>query len=334
MITLSTFLARGPKDGASGARHAEALNRIVSVLLQGIALHSFNFDAERFVTFGSAVRKVRAEFENASDEATALLAAGAAIRLLEEHSQAAEIHTRSRQRDMEAITAMLSETLLQVSGASQETMVRLKQIERDIAASFSAEEIGVARAKLAGCLAEMRTTAFAESREPRPPNWPSGENDPVTGLPDARSAAIAINSIWDRRDAYYAALLTLERLDTINLRFGVRAGDQIFLLMSQRIAQALGNGDMLFRWRGPCLLLLLPRQAPESHVAAEVSRLATTRTENSMAFRDREVIVPISIAWNLVPLAGLETLEDLMRQTGEFPGNRSRGGRRVLAAAM
>jgi len=110
MITLSPFLRTREKQ-------AEALNRVVSVLLQGIALHSYNFDAEQFVTFGNAVRKVRAEFEQIADETAALLAAGAAIRLMEQHGEAAELHWKARQQEMEAVVGMLTETLVEISGA-------------------------------------------------------------------------------------------------------------------------------------------------------------------------------------------------------------------------
>src|SRR4051794_16926461 len=102
MITLAPFLrTRHGKENSEGEKQAEALARIVSVLLQGIALHGFNYNPDAFTLFESSIRKLRTEFEQASDEATALLLTGAAIRLLEDHNAAAEQHLKARRNEEE-----------------------------------------------------------------------------------------------------------------------------------------------------------------------------------------------------------------------------------------
>ncbi len=341
MITLSPFLkARGrddhdDKEISRAEKQAEALNRIVSILLQGISLHGFNYDPLAAVSFENSVRKLRMEFEEASDEAAAMLIAGNAIRLMEDYNRTAERHLAARQNEMEAVLAMLSEALLEASRATPEFLIRLKEIERDISLSTRPDSVAAARSRLAQCLSDLRVASAADG-----PFQHSGQTfgetdtDPVTGLPNVAFATAAIGKIWNRRMDYYAVTFAVERLETVNLRFGFQAGDQMLRRLSEHIARQLISSDQLFRWRGPCLMMLVERRLPETLVAAEISRITPVRLESAIAVRDREVMVPISAAWHLVPLSGVNSLDELARKLNEFAGSRSRQGRKVTAAGM
>ena len=334
MITLAPYLkSRG--GSTAGEREAEALNRIISVLLQGIALHGFNYEPAAFAAFEKSIRKLRADFDHVTDEATALLLTGAAIRRLEEHNAAAEQYLTARRNEEAAVVALLSETLLQVTKAGPETMVRVKEIERDISLATSIEEMAAARGRLEACLAVLREGSGA-GKEASLPETGRGEagTDPITGLPDARCATTAIAEIWHRRNDSHAAVLAPERIESINMRFGFQAGDQVLLFLGQHVARQLAAGDRLFRWRGPCLLLLMERPLPEAFVTAELGRLAPARVETALSFREREVLVPVSAAWTLFPLRGMSSPDELIQKLNEFAGSRSLGGRRTIAAAM
>jgi hypothetical protein len=102
----------------------------------------------------------------------------------------------------------------------------------------------------------------------------------------------------------------------------------MLLLLSQHIAQQLTPNDELCRWRGPCLMVVMKRHAAEAMVTAEMSRFVASRVETAMMFRDREVMVPLSVSWKLFPLNAIDNVADLVLQMNEFTG------RRVLAAAM
>jgi GGDEF domain-containing protein len=338
MTTLSPFLwSRGGVDDTAGEKQAEALNRIVSVLLQRIALHSFNFDPDQFSSFDRAIRGIPAEFEHAPDEASAVLAAGAAIRLLEEHSRAAERHDHAFRQELQSVVALLSGTLLEVTGVSPEmterVKERVKEMERSIAPGGRTETIAAARISLASCLSEIRAEFLAAQEFRQSPSWPDPETDQITGLPNSTWGARAINSVWNRRHQYYVAVFALQRLETINLRFGFQAGDQMLLLMSQHFARQLTPGDRLFRWRGPCLAMLMQRAVPEAMVNAELNRIAGTRLETAITVRDREVIAPLSVSWSLFSLNTLGSAEDLIRGMNHAAGSPCKTGGQVLAAA-
>ena len=331
MTSLTPFLKGSRKVTVAPAdRRADALNRVVSLLLQGISLHAFQFDPAATEAFQLSIRKLRLELEKVDDEDSALLLAGAAIRLLEENSAATEAHLQARQNELEKTIALLSDGLLEVSGASEETMVGIKEIERDIARTKGIGALAAGRSRLAAAVAGIREAALSGN----PPDHAAqvetaaaGLTDGVTGLPDFVHGAAAISEVWSHRKDYFAGIFAAERLETINMRFGFQAGDQVLQALSHHVIQQSMPGDQLFRWRGPCILALLRRRVPEPHVAAEMARTAVSRLEHSLSIRDRDAIVSISTAWNLFPLGAAKNPEQLIGRLNAFAATRSRYNR-------
>lgn len=324
MTALSPFLRGSRKQVATpGDRKAEALNRVVSLLLQGISLHAFQFDPAATEAFQLSMRKLRAELEMVDDEDSALLLAAAAIRLLEENNGAAEAHFQSRHNEFEKVVALLSDAFLEVSGSNEETMVEIKEIERDIARARGPAALATGRARMAAAIAGAR----AASRAANEIEGALGETDGITGLPDYTYGAAAIAEVWKHRNDFYVGIFAAERLDTINLRFGFQAGDQVLQTLSQDIAQQSAAGDQLFRWRGPCVMKLFRRRAPEAHVASEMTRTASARFELALSIRGRDAIVSISTSWHLFPLEDARSFEQLIGQLNEFAATRTRPAR-------
>ncbi len=321
MTALSPFLKGSRKQAAAiGDRKAEALNRVVSLLLQGISLHAFQFDPAATEAFQLSIRKLRTELELVDDEDSALLMAAAAIRLLEENNGAAEAHLQSRHNELEKVVALLSDALLDVSNSTEETMVEIKEIERDIARARGVGALATGRARMAAAIAGIRAASHTANEI----EGALGETDGVTGLPDSSHGAAAIAEVWKHREDHYVGIFAAERLETINLRFGFQAGDQVLQTLSQHIAQQSVSGDQLFRWRGPCIVKLFRRRAPEAHVASEMTRAASSRLELALSIRDRDAIVSISTTWHLFPLHDARNFEQLIGRLNEFAATRAR----------
>jgi GGDEF domain-containing protein len=330
MITLSPYLkARTGMEDALELR-VQALQRVVSVLLQGMALNAFNYDTAAYHAFGNALRGLRAGFEGAPDEASAMLVAGEAIRLLDEYNMAAGRYLMARQEEVGEVISLLSETVLDIAKAGPEVMVLVKEIERDISLATRLDTIGVARERLADCLEHLRANVSGGLAGSQ--STPEHGTDPVTGLPDANGAAEAISRIWGRRMEHYVAVITAERLDSVNLRFGSQAGDQTLRSLSRHIARQLGTGDCLFRGRGSSLILLMERHQPEALVASELARVSPGRIDSAIRFRDREVMIPVPVSWDLFALRTQSRVEDLLRRLNESVAGSSGGARKAAAA--
>jgi GGDEF domain-containing protein len=320
MTTLSPFL-NGMRKGAAADRKAEALGRVVSILLQGIARHSFDSDSPESEGFQAEVRKIRTEFDQVSDEDSALLLAGAAIRLMDEHNQQAQAQARARQNEFEATIGLLTEALLDVSRAGAGTLVSFRDMERDLASASTAEGLRNARERLERAVEGVRDEV-TNPMKAIGAKIPQGKADPVTGLPDYGFAAGAIAEVWGRREDYFAALFAAERLETINTRFGFQAGDEVLQVLSRHTARNLAPGDRLFRWRGPCLMALMKRDASEGFVANELARLSLAKIEHAISLKGREVMLPISTTWNLLSLGAASGIEELLTRMNAFAASR------------
>jgi GGDEF domain-containing protein len=314
MLSINPFV-HTPRD-----LQIDSLNRIISVLLQGLALHSFCHDEGEFEDFQRSLRKLRDQFATADDDDSKLLLAGAAIRTLEEHSLAASRALATRQNELEGAIALLSDSLLTVSHASETQALELKESERDVALARQTHDMIAARERLTFCLEDIRIQVVKREQTPSLPYSDAGADiDTVTGLPGSRQAIDAIIAAWNRREDYNAAVFAVRRLDTINLRFGFEAGDEILRVMSGHLNGFFAATRLLFRWRGPYLLGLVAKgTAPR--ISAELQRFTAMKLQHSLTRKDREVILPVSMICALVPLQA-KSIEDMIRSLDELTKN-------------
>lgn len=338
MISFSPYLksSRGNvplSPAAVTGRQAEALNRVISVLMQGIALHGLQYDETAFRLFQDAVWKMRAGFDQATDEDSAMLLAGAVIRLLEEHNDAAQAHLRVRHQEISAMVGMLSDTLLEVTQANQQTIANMRAMTHEISRAGSMSALMAVKSRLDISLSELRAKALLCPAGSRAGQTNTTATDGVTGLPDAGSAIEALARVWQRRTDQYLGLFALEYLETINQRFGFRSGDELLQLLGQQVGKHFSHPDQLFRWRGPCLVALIDRHAPESFVTSEIARAVPPRLENATTVRDREAMVRVSTSWSMIRLEDLSSLDEAIARMNEFSSNRSRYVRQVSAGS-
>jgi GGDEF domain-containing protein len=320
MNTLSPFL-NGLRKGSSGDRKAAVLGRVVSILLQGIALHSYDADSAIASEFQTAIRKVRNDFEHTDDEDTALILAGSAIRLMDDHNSRSYLLERSRQTELEEAVALVSHALLDVTHAGAETTARFEEMQRELASAHDMDTLLGAKDRLSALVESIRDE-LANPGKICSAKIPEGKADPVTGLPDYGFAVTAIAEIWADREDYYAALFAAERLEAINTRFGFQAGDGVLQVLSDHTARNLSPGDRLFRWRGPCLMALIKRQGSEGMVATEMARLTLAKIEHTIAMKGRDVLLPVSTSWNLLSLSAASGLDELLARMNAFAASR------------
>ncbi len=338
MIKLAPYLRSSRSNapaspGEMAGKQAAALNRVISVLMQGIALHGLQYDELAFRTFQDAVWKMRAGFDQAADEDSAMLLAGAVIRLLEEHNDAAQAHLRARHGEIGNMLGLISETLLDVTQANPQTVTQVRGMAQEIVRATSLNALGAVRGRLETCMAEIRAKAQLSAANARAGQVSTTATDGVTGLPDAGSAIEALARAWPKRTDQFLGLFALEYLETINQRFGFRSGDELLQLLGQQVGRHFTHPDQLFRWRGPCLVALVDRHAPESFVASEFARAVPPRLENATTVRDREAMVRVSTSWSMIRLDELGSLDEAIARMNEFSSTRSRYVRQVSAGA-
>ena len=86
-----------------------------------------------------------------------------------------------------------------------------------------------------------------------------GNNDDVTGLPPRTLAETAIAQASRSETPIYVAVMVIDRLSSFNATFGRETGDQVLCYFAGFVRRQLLPDDQAFRWSGPALVALLPR---------------------------------------------------------------------------
>jgi GGDEF domain-containing protein len=240
----------------------------------------------------------------------------------------------SQIKELQSIVSMFTRSMLQVSKGSAASANKLHQIERQIEKSSQSEDLRAIKLQLGQSLEVICEEAAEQDRRSadlsdqihkavaRPEaaavlSEALGDIDLTTGLPNYRAAEKALRAAVSGGAGTYVVLLCVDRLDTINSRFGFTVGDRILMLFGQHLAQKFANADRLFRWRGPGFLALLDRSGPESSVRAEVARMVSARLEQQIELGERSVLLPIAASWMLTNSANC-TFEKINQQLDAF----------------
>ena len=97
-------------------------------------------------------------------------------------------------------------------------------------------------------------------------------------------------------------VVAVDRLTTLNLRFGNKVGDGILRHYAETLRAQLPPEDRVFRWSGNALLALLLRPARLEQVRREFGRLVDTGYEHVVDTPSRLVHLPILPRWAVWPM--------------------------------
>ena len=302
-------------------------------------MNAFPFGVAELEAYQSKIEELRGQLDCLDDEDGALLLAGKAIRCLEDYNQTAENLASLRKEQTQQTIGLLTTSLLKVAHGSAESARNLRNISSELNSAAGIPDLAPLNARLQSVLkgicdeADRQERRVSEAQQNLDQALRSEsaairervpvEIDAVTGLPGAGNAVQAIESALAGKRPGYVIVYRVERIESINARFGFKAGDQILFLFAQHIAQKLHPEDTLYRWRGPCFVVLSERPAPESMLAADAARVAGTRLQHIIKVGDRESVVPVVGCWTMLKLEASKTPDDVLRRLDEFALSRT-----------
>ena len=305
-----------------------ALRRVVSIVLEGVALNAFPYNQNAFSTFQDSIDRLRRGFDGATSDDAALMLAGQTIRCLEEYGNAAERFTTAQTEQMKKSFDLLTEALVKVSHSSVESVGNLRTIRTELENVSRMDDISAINRKLQICLvgicqeverqSQIKSDVHTDLEKVAQIENVAGEIDAVTGLAGMQSARQAIRSALQSGVISHVYVFGVERMEAINIRFGFGVGDQILLLFAQQLAQRLPPGDVLFRWRGPCFVAVSQRDGPESTLASDAAKIAGSRLEHTVTVGQREIVLPIVGSWTMLKMSPQSRLEDVLHRVDEF----------------
>ncbi|MEX2501254.1 MAG: GGDEF domain-containing protein [Trueperaceae bacterium] len=139
-------------------------------------------------------------------------------------------------------------------------------------------------------------------------------SDPLTGLPNRRSAEDRLDAEIGRADRYGRPLsviwFDLDRFKSLNHRFGHEAGDRVLSAVGETVRSELREHDLIARWGGEEFVVVLPEQAL-GEAARTAERLRERLPATSMDLPDDE---RVTASFGVAERLPRETMRDVLRR--------------------
>jgi diguanylate cyclase (GGDEF)-like protein len=327
LISLGTFLR--PHGCDEDASYVRAL----SLLLQGIELHTLEHNPEDYECFQAELSGVQRGLFPKISIPWMFVLVGRAIKALEEYSRRTAGRLRAQFTELQSITSTLSNAITSMVSASEASLARLRAIQTLLSAAERMDDLRLVKKHLCDCLNDMA----ADVQEHRHNSVDGGarlaegaqelENsihraqrrvasDPVTGLPARAEAEAALSQIAATGDAAVAVVLTLKRLKQMNSRFGHGVGDSLLAKLSTYLQSGASLGAGPYRWSGPALMAIITRNVSFDRIRHEIGGLVADMPEYQIAVGERMVTILASVGWAVLPVTG--AVDKLVRELDEF----------------
>jgi GGDEF domain-containing protein len=330
MVSLKHFLNLSQKE--------LAFRSVVSLLLAKIGSGVVRSDAAGYDTFLAEMSRIQ---ERASTESTpeALFAvAGSAGQAMDNYNCQVTALMGKQASALRSIVSMITETAIQIGGENARSSERLQEIGQKFERADEIDDLGTLKSHLRDCLhtlrdeAERRKTESDEAirslqqeivRRAEQSSTVLEDLDIVTSLPLLAAGLRAMQGPVKSDKRRYVAVMVVDRIKLLNLRFGIDAGNSVLRVFKESLEQKLIHGDQLFRWNGPTIVALLDRTESVEQVRVQIRRLLGTRIEETLEVEQRSVLISISASWSVFPL--MSPIADVTKQIQAFIASQGGG---------
>lgn len=289
------------------------------------------YDREEYSEFRATLNQLALSLETMRDAPEFLGVAEAVNQTLEGYNRGAQRVHAAQTVELRCMIEMLSQTLVSLAEAGGQSVQALQSIRNQVESARQLDDIRLLRARLGDSLKSISDEARRQ-RERNAELLRQAEQatllaaghrdyhqvDRVSGLPSPEKAESEITARVGIDSSFYAAVFVVERLESINLRYGYAAGDQLLQIFGKYLVSNLGAMDEVFRWRGPCFVALLDRKSSADTVASELAHFASIRQEHTMQVDGRPFKLSMSCAWTIVPLAKCQAAGEASQQIDRF----------------
>ena len=309
------------------------LRRVISTLLDGMVNSAVRSDEKEHTALGERLKQIEAGIDEEFSTDRLLGVAGEAIRELDEYNQRTTRFIRQQGAELRKMIGMLSESILRIGDSSQRSQRALDGIQTNLRLAHGLEDLRQVKVSLASCLEDLCQESLRQKEESKAaiselrqridhvevivPD--AGDIDPVTGLRGRSTAEAALREMSGQPGRKYIGILVLDRLQSINARFGGAIGDQVLAELARHIQRNLPPGDILFRWSGPSILVVMARQCSIDRMRLDIKPVFSKCLDREFDVGGRNVLIPVSPAWAVYGLVA--PVATIVKQIDTFVAN-------------
>ncbi len=316
----------GPTPEEAAEAHEERLRRCISLLMEGVRLHTCNEDDAYAPQFNRLMRQLGTQLESAKEDAEVLGVITAAIDGM-----------KNARRESEAVIAQTREESKLLSRFLMTSLVESLALHKPEAAEIisglgpefervkTPEDLKAVREKLEYVFAPEETKPAKEDPAPAPvKEWNEAEvetetADSPTGLRGRAKAKERLEASYHSGSTlFYATVFFLEGYGAIAERFGADAAQDCLIAASNYLLQSLGADDYLYHWDSNALLAIVSREGRFTDVTLEMLRICSARPQQSIRVGQRTVLAAMPIKPLVIAIHEVPEYEELLNQINQF----------------
>lgn len=329
MVSIKDYLNRN--DSQSTLRDG------VSSLIEKMGASAVVVDQLEYAAFLSDIERIREGITTGLAPESLMVVAGSATQALERYNGGVTRLVHKQGREMQSIIKMMAETVVQVGGENTRSVQRLQEIGDEFERAGAISDLHTLKGHLSECLRGFREEAHRQKEqadsliaglrkqiENTPVMVAEAQQgvDPATGLAGKAACLAAMQDPVTVGKRRYVVTMSVNRIQSINARFGHGAGDRILRVFGNFITHQLGPADKVFRWTGPAMVALIERSETLDRVRDQIRRIMEMRLDENLELGERAVLIPVSAAWSVFQLVAMTTAERQIQAFIASQGNR------------
>ncbi len=306
----------------------------LQILIRGIALHAIEGDADDLKQLQNRMSAIADTLSVDSSPDDLLVGIGKTLRALEEYNRRAAVMFKGQVEELRGMLSTMTATVMFITSSSETSVKQLSAVETKLQRASTLEDTRQVKTYLTDCLTLVRSETLRLQTESRAKintlrkdverlssrlkaASVDDSEDPVTGLKGRRAAEETItNRIASGKD-FLVALFMLDRMASINGRFGRLVGDDILVSGAQALAQKL-SGTTLYRWSGPAFVAVFDSSISLTTAEIRATQAAAIRLEKNIDADTRSVLIVITASSNLQRVSGKIAPDAVFRNMDTF----------------
>ena len=303
---ISLELSRRGGSPNSESSPIELIEQL-QILLRGIALHAVESGPENLEQFRHNMAEVANALSKKSSAHDLLIAIGRALRLTEEYNRQATAVFKGQMAELRSMLTNMAETVQFIVSSSEVSVKQLAFMETQLQAANGLQDLRQLKTYTSACLSLVRRESVRLQTETQTKIAALKSNveqlslslkaaaveesvDPVTGLHARAAAEQAIENKMSAGKAFLAALFVMDRLPSINGRFGHSVGNDVVIGSAHLLAQKL-SGATLYRWSGPAFLAIFDPSIGSGEAEKRARQAAAQQLQKEINADDRMVMI-------------------------------------------
>jgi diguanylate cyclase (GGDEF)-like protein len=314
----------------------------LQILIRGIALHAIEGDPADLTFLRERMAAIADKLNDQSSPDDLLVGIGKTLRALEEYNRRSAVVFKGQVDELRDMLNTMTATVMFITSSSETSVKQLSAIESKLQRAQTLEDTRRVKEYMAECLTIVRAESQRLQSDARAKinslksdverlssrlKAASTEDsqDPVTGLPGRFVAEQAIAAkIMSGKD-FVIALFSLDRMVSINGRFGHQVGDEILVTGAKILAQRL-TGTTLYRWSGPAFAAVFDPSVSVPVAETRAQQAAALRVEKNIETGDRTVLIVVTASCHLQRITAKMPPDSVFKSMDSFVAARNANG--------